>query len=83
MLNAWLLGHTRILILIRTDCNIKPTLFQLLYIFAAAVATSGRQTPGINLVRTNSYSQSQVILNHKPTLASTRFGNVYESFLTL
>ena len=64
MFNAWLLGHTRILTLIRTDCNIKPTLFQLLYIFAAAVATSGRQTPGINLVRTNSYSQSQVILYH-------------------
>jgi len=35
---------------------------KLLFILSAAVALStGRQTPGINLVRTNSYKQSQPI----------------------
>ena len=61
MFNAW--AHPDI-DPYQDDSNIKPTLLQLLYIFSAAVATSGRQTPGINLVRTNSYSQSQVMLYH-------------------
>ena len=41
--------------------SINPNVLQLLFILSAAVALStGRQTPGINLVRTNSYKQSQV-----------------------